>query len=367
MGRIWAVIHKEFLHIVRDPRTLLLIFLLPVMELTIFGFAVNTDVKHLATVVYDEDQSPLSRRLVEALVQSSYFDVSQRVQSDQEVRRALDLGLAKAGLHIPPNFTRNLTAGYGAPLQMLIDGTDSTPATTALNTSQAIVSDFTQREGFMPVQVVPIQFEPRLWYNPDLKNSFFLVPGLAGFLLQLLIPMITATAIVREKELGNIEQLLVTPIKSYQLILGKIVPYLLIGMLIAISVLLASRYIFHVPIRGNPLTLLGLTLLFLTVCLGIGLFASTVAQNQQQASQIVMFFAAPSVLLSGFIFPRETMPIPIYYLGNIIPLTFFLKIIRGIVLKGLGFWDLIPQIWPLTLMAILVLSLSIAKFRKRMA
>jgi len=367
MRRIGAVIYKEFLHIIRDPRTLLLIFLLPVMELTIFGFAVNTDVKHLATILYDEDHSPLSRRLVEALEQSSYFDVNQHANSNEEVRKALDLGHAKAGLHIPPNFSRDVLAGYGGSVQMLIDGTDSNPANTALNTSQAIVSDFAVKEGVASVQVSAINFEPRLWYNPDLKNSYFLVPGLAGFLLQLLIPMITAAAIVREKELGNIEQLLVTPIKSYQLILGKIVPYMLIGMLIAVSVLLASRYVFHVPIRGNVLTLLALTMLFLIVALGLGLLASTVAQNQQQASQFVMFFAAPSVLLSGFIFPRETMPLPIYYLGDLIPLTFFLKIIRGIVLKGLGFWDLIPQILPLAAMAIFVLSLSIAKFSKRMS
>lgn len=179
--------------------------------------------------------------------------------------------------------------------------------------------------------------------------------------------MITATAVVREKERGNIEQLLVTPIKPYELIIGKLLPYMAIGMVIATLVVGAAWLLFHVPVRGNPITLLGLTLLFLTVCLGLGLFASTVAENQQQAAQIIMLFAAPSILLSGFIFPREAMPLPIFYLGNLIPLTYFLKIVRGVILKGLGVMDLWPQILPLGLMAIGILTVSILKFHKRLA
>jgi len=214
--------------------------------------------------------------------------------------------------------------------------------------------------------VMPIDFRPRLWYNPDLKSSYFMVPGLVGLLLQLLIPMITATAVVREKERGNLEQLLVTPIQPWEIIVGKLVPYVCIGVFIAVSVLTAARVLFHVPLRGNPLTLLMLCLLFLTVCLGLGLLASTLAQNQQQAAQMVMLFAAPSILLSGFIFPRETMPAPIFYLGYVIPLTYFVVIVRGIVLKGLGWLDLIPQIIPLVLMAMAVLAISIRKFHKRL-
>ena len=194
-----------------------------------------------------------------------------------------------------------------------------------------------------------------------------MVPGLVGFLLQMIIPMITAAAIVREKEMGNIEQLLVTPIKPYELMIGKIIPYIFIGMGIALSIIIAARFLFHVPIRGNPFTLFMLTLLFLTVCLGFGLFASSVASNQQQASQIVMFFIAPSILLSGFIFPRETMPKIVYYLGYFIPLTYFVKIVRGIILKGLGLFDLWDQVLPLALMAVLVLWFSVMKFRKRLS
>ena len=203
--------------------------------------------------------------------------------------------------------------------------------------------------------------------NPIFKSTYFMIPGLIGFVLQLIIPMITATAIVREKERGNIEQLLVTPIKSYQLMIGKLIPYICVGVVMYLLIISASSLLFHIPIRGNPLTLFALTLIFISVCLGIGLFASTVADNQQQASQIVMFFISPSILLSGFIFPRETMPHFVYYLGYGIPLTYFLKIVRGIILKGLGLADLWDQVLPLTAMAVLIVGFSILRFRKRLS
>ena len=366
MKSIRAIIQKEIRHILRDKRTLMLIVMMPLIQLTIYGYAISTDVKHMATALYDEDRTPLSRRLVQALEQSAYFDVKYHVGTQEELRKLLDKGKVKSAFHIPPDFTKNLLAQRGAKLQLLIDGTDSNPANTALNTSQSIVINFLQEEHLMEVPVVPIDFRPRLWYNPDLKSSFFMIPGLVGLLLQLLVPMITATAIVREKERGNIEQLLVTPIKPYELIIGKLIPYVFIGIFIATLVVSAAALLFHVPIRGNPLTLLLLTILFITVCLGLGLFASTVAENQQQASQIIMFFAAPSILLSGFIFPRESMPFPIYQISFAIPLTYFLKIARGIILKGLGFWDLLPQILPLVGIAALVLTVSIRKFHKRL-
>lgn len=361
-----AVVRKEFLHVLRDRRTLIMIVLMPMIQLIIYGYAVQTDVKHLATAVYNEDQSPVSRRLLDAFEQSEYFDITRRVQSPHDLRRLIDRGKVKAGFHFGPEFSERLLSGRQASLQILIDGTDSTPANTALNTSQAIVTAFMQREGFIPVTVSPIDVRPRMWYNPDLKSSLFMVPGLVGLLLQLLIPMITATAIVREKERGNIEQLLVTPIGRRELILGKLIPYVVIGLVIALSIIGAARLLFDVHIRGNPITLFLLTFLFLVVCLGIGLFASTVAENQQQASTIVMMIAPPSILLSGFIFPRESMPLPIYGLGYFIPLTYFLKIVRGIVLKGLGLRDLWMQIVPLASMAVGIMWLSVVKFRKRL-
>lgn len=366
MGRTAAIVWKEFLHIIRDPKTLALVVMMPVMQLIIYGYAINTDVKHLSTILLNEDQSPLSRRLVDSLVQSSYYDMDFKADSLKEIRASLDRGKAKVGLHIPPNFARDLLSGNGAQLQMLIDGTDSNPANTAMNTSQAVINSFLLQENIIPAQNIPLEYRPRMWYNPDLKSAYFFIPGVVGLLLQLLIPMITGTAVVREKERGNLEQLLVTPIHPYELILGKLVPYLMIGLVIAATVLTAARFLFDLPVQGSPLLLFVLTGLYLMVCLGLGLLASTVAENQQQAAQIIMFFAAPSVLLSGFIFPRENMPYIIYLIGNAIPLTFFVKIIRGILLKGLHFYQLMPETGALLLMAVLALTFSIIKFRKRL-
>lgn len=365
--RISAIARKEFLHILRDRRTLMMIVTMPLFQLIIYGYGINSDVKHLALALHDEDKTPLSRRLVESFEQSSYFDVVKSVNSTQEFRKALDRGEAKAGLHIPPNFAREVLAGRNPAVQLAIDGTDSNPANTALNTSRAIVQAFIHKESLLPAETQPIDFRPRMWYNPDLKTSFFMIPGLVGLLLQVLIPMITASAIVREKERGNIEQLLVTPVKPYEIMLGKLIPYISIGMLIAAGIILAARVLFHIPVRGNLFTLFTLTFLFLTVCLGFGLMASTVADNQQQAAQMVMFVVPPSILLSGFIFPREGMPFPIYVISHFIPLTYFVQIIRGIILKGLGFSDLWPQILPLFAMAVLVVGISIRKFQKRLA
>ena len=366
MAKIRAIIWKEMLHIIRDPKTLALIVMMPVMQLIIYGYGIDTDVKHLRTILYNEDQTALSRRLVDSLVQSSYFDVDWTARSQDEIRRALDLGKAKVGIHIPPNFTRDLLSGNGAKLQLVIDGTDSNPANTAMNTSQAILSDFVSRENLVAAQVIPLDYRPRMWYNPDLKSAYFFIPGVVGLVLQLLIPMITGSAVVREKERGNIEQLLVTPIRSYELIVGKLIPYLVIGLVIAGTVLGAASFLFGLPVRGSPLTLFLLTALYLMVCLGLGLLASTIAENQQQSAQIIMFFAAPSVLLSGFIFPRENMPLPIYLISFVIPLTFYVQIIRGVLLKGLGFAELLPETGALLLMAILVLTFSIVKFQKRL-
>lgn len=371
MHNIRAVVFKEIIQILRDQRTLMLIILMPVMQVVIYGYGVNMDVRHLRTYIYDEDQTYLSRRLVDAFAQSDYFSIinvgSVRGHSLREVRASLDKGRAQAVLIIPPQFTADVLKKKGAQLQLLIDGTDSTPANVALNSSQAIVNSFMQTQGLVQIPVLPIDFRPRLWYNPDLKSTYFMLPGLIGLVFQFIVPMITATAIVREKERGNIEQLLVTPIKPYQLIIGKIIPYILLGMIIAVSIVMAMHFIFLVPIRGSVLTLFCLTLVYLVVCLGIGLWASTVAQNQQQASQIIMFFAMPSILLSGFIFPRETMPLWVHHIGYFIPLTYFLKIVRGIVLKGLGFFDLMDQVLPLVVMATLVIIFSIRRFGKRIA
>jgi ABC-2 type transport system permease protein len=366
MSRVLAVIRKEIRHILRDKRTMAMIIMMPLIQLLIYGYAIQSDVKHLATAILDEDQSPMSRRLIEALVQSQYFDMEIHAASPEDLRKAIDRGRAKVGIHIGPSFSKLALSGRSAPIQILVDGTDSNPANTAMNVAPAVITSFVRKERLVPATVVPIDVRARMWYNPDLKSSFFMVPGLVGLLLQLLIPMVTANAIVREKERGNIEQLIVTPIRRGELIIGKLIPYLCIGIIIATSIILAAVFLFHVPVRGNPITLFLMTILFLTVCLGLGLFASAVAENQQQASTIVMMMAPPSILLSGFIFPREAMPLPIYLIGYAIPLTYFLKIVRGVVLKGWTIVDAWPHALPLLCMAILIMTVSAAKVRKRL-
>ncbi len=367
MRNIKAIIAKEIIHILRDRKTLFMVILMPVMQVLIYGFGVNTDVRHLRTYVYDQDRTYLSRSLVDAFVQSEYFKISKDVTSLKDVEEGMNKGKAQVAIIIPPNFTADILKKKGTQLQLLIDGTDSNPANVALNSSQSIVTSFMQTQGFIQVPVMPIDFRPRLWYNPELKSTFFMLPGLIALVLQLIVPMITASAIVREKERGNIEQLLVTPIKPYELILGKIIPYIAIGVIIASSIVMSMHFMFQVPIRGSILTLFTLTLLYLIVCLGIGLWASTISENQQQASQVVMFFAMPSILLSGFIFPRETMPLWVHHIGYFLPMTYFLTIVRGIILKGMSFLDLIEQIWPLVVMATVVIILSIKRFGKRIA
>lgn len=366
MRNIRPIAAKEVIQIMRDRRTLMMVVFMPLLQVLIYGFGINTDVKHLRTYVYDQDRTYFSRRLVDAFGHSEYFRVISKAADMPTLRRALDTGQAQTALIIPPRFTADTLKGKGAPVQLLIDGTDSTPANVAMNASQAIMMNFMQKEGLVPATVSAVDFRPRLWYNPDLKSTYFMLPGLIALVLQLIVPMITANAIVREKERGNIEQLLVTPIKPYELIVGKILPYVLIGLIIAASIVVAMHWIFGVPIRGSLLTLFWMSLVYLVVCLGIGLWASTIAQNQQQASQIVMFFAMPSILLSGFIFPRETMPLWVHHIGYFLPMTYFLKIVRGIILKGMSFWDLLDQFLPLVFMAVGVILLSIRRFGKRM-
>lgn len=366
MRNIKAIGLKEIIHILRDRRTLMMVVMMPLLQVIIYGYGVNTDVKHLRTYVYDQDKTYFSRRLVQSFEASGYFEIKKSATSLREVSLGLDQGHAQTALIIPPSFTADALKGKAVSVQMLIDGTDSSPANVALNSSQAIITNFMQKEGLVPIKVAPIDFRPRLWYNPDLKSTFFMLPGLIGLVLQLIIPMLTANAIVREKERGNIEQLLVTPIKPFELIIGKVLPYIAIGLVISTTIILSITLMFGVPIRGDVLTLYFCILLYLIVTLGIGLWASTIADNQNQAAQIVMFFAMPSILLSGFIFPRETMPMWVHHLGYLLPMTYFLKIVRGIILKGMGIIELWDQLLPLTVMAFIVIIYSIHRFGKRM-
>lgn len=340
---IRAVIYKEAIHIGRDPRTLLLMLVIPGLQLTIFGYAINLDVKHIPTVVYNLDGREPSRQLVDVFSNTGTFRIVDTVFSSEELMHSIVRGKAKVGLKIPPDYTDQLLAGRKTAIQLLIDGSESTVAMQALNVSSAIA--LRQSLSIVSSQVSdfsgpPVQALPRMLFNPDMKTSRFMVPGLVGIVMQVVTMFLTSFAIVREKEHGTFEQLMVTPISPLGLMLGKLVPYCCIGGFMTTMVLLIMRYIFEVPIEGSLPLLAALSLLFLITALGLGLMVSTIATSQMQAMQIAFLIMLPSVLLSGFMFPQESMPLPIYIIGQLIPVTYFLHILRGIILRGAGIADL---------------------------
>ncbi|MEW6174038.1 MAG: ABC transporter permease [Bacillota bacterium] len=371
--RFLAIIKKEFIQIRRDPPSLVISFIMPVMMLLFFGYAVNTDVDHIPLAVWDQDQSQASRELTENLVQTRYFDLAYRVDSGHEIKALLDGGQVKAGLIIPHGYARSLRRGETATAQMLVDGSDPLVARTAISMAE-LTSRYKSQEikmAVLTVQGVPlpaasgIELRTRAWYNPGLESTKFNIPGLIGLIMQNITVMLTAFALVRERERGTLEQLMVTPIRGIELMCGKLIPYILIAFVDMALALSIGVFWFKVPVAGNLLLLLGLTFLFLIFALGLGMFFSTVAKTQLQAMQMTMLFILPSVLLSGFIFPRSSMPAVIRYMGNLIPLTYFLEIIRGIMLKGVGVEYLWRNIWPLAAFGVGIVTLASWRFRKR--
>lgn len=366
MRRILAIVTKEFVQIFRDRRTLAIVIALPLIQIIMFGYAINTTTDHLPTVVFDEARDRSSRELVQAFNNSGYFDVLAAADSASSVRTAIDRGEAKVGLVIPPDFSENLTAGRSAQLQVVIDGSDPNIAQTATfaagNVAQSKSLSLVSKGRAM---VVPIDYRPNVLYNPGMLSVNFMVPGLVGMILQFQTLILTAFAVVRERERGTLEQLIVTPIKPLELLLGKLIPYTVIAFINIALILALAVYWFHVEIVGSLPLLLGLSMLFLASSLGIGLLLSTVSATQAQAVQMAIFIMLPSVLLSGFMFPRESMPQPLQDIGQLIPLTYFLKIIRGIVLKGIGFEELQGDILPLAVFGIGVFALAVNRFQKK--
>ena len=365
-----AIVYKETRHILRDPRTLFLMLLIPCLELIMFGYAVNLDIKHIPTVVYDLDGRKNARELLEAYVNSGYFRIVGHVRSDEALNREIVAGRAKVGIKIPPDFTDEILEGRGAQVQVFIDGSDSTSAMQALSTSNAIgmltsMKIVGKTLGGSPIMA--IETRNRVLFNPDMRTANFMVPGLVGVILQVVITLLTAFAIVREKEQGTLEQLMVTPVSRLGLILGKLVPFGVIGILEATFVLTLMRFLFHVPIAGNLLLLAGFTLIFLFTTLALGLLISTFAENQIQALQFAFLVLLPSFLLSGFMFPQETMPKLIYYIGQAVPVTYFLRILRGIILRDAGFMDLWQNGAILAGMGVFVILLASMRFRKTLA
>jgi len=369
MSRILAVLHKEILQMRRDRMTLALIFMLPLVQLLLFGYAIQTEVKHIPTVVFDQSLSTESRDLLDAFGASGYFDTSYVVNSYTEVNKMIDSGAAQVGIIFPPDFARTIQRGEAGQVQVIVDASDNMVANQAQAVANSIGLIESQKMLMQSKQFqgLPYDIRVRPWYNPDGVTAFFMVPAILGIIVTMTMVIMTSMGIVRERERGTLEQLIVTPIKSYELMIGKIVPYIVLGYLQITVALLVGVLVFHVPIRGSLLELYLLTLFFITASLGLGILISNIAKTQMQAFQMSFFVMLPSILLSGFMFPREAMPKFIYYLSAVIPLTYYLDIIRGIVLKGIGFPYLVGQVVSLLVFSVVLLTISILKFKKKIA
>lgn len=373
--RIRRMLVKEFLQMFRDRRMWGVIFVIPVVQTLVFGYAVTTDVKHVPTAVHDLDQSVASRELVTRFVASGYFDVVEYVENMRRARQLVDRGRVQAVLVIDRGFANDLRAGRVAAVQLILDGTDSNTAGIAADYSAKIIADlsqtilverFTRLRGsaLAPGRVV---VETRAWFNENLESRNFYVPGVIAIVVMLITLMLTSMAVVREKEIGTIEQIMVTPIRQWEFILGKTVPFALIGFADVALVSLVAVGWFEVPIRGSLPLLFGATTLYLMTTLGIGLFISTVSSTQQQAMMSAFFFYFPAVLLSGFMFPIANMPEPVQWLTYANPLRYFLVVVRGIFLKGVGPGILWPQMAALAAMGVVTLWLASRRFQKTLA
>ena len=373
--RIKRMLVKEFIQIFRDPKMKGIIFLMPILQTLIFGYAVTTDVEHVNTAVYDLDNSVASRELIARFVESGYFDVIEYVNSEDRARDLVDQGKARAVIRMNKGFEENLRAGRTVQLQLIVDGTDSNTAGVVLDYGAKIVGQFSQKilitrltqlEGSFqkPSQVI---MQTRSWFNENLESRNFYVPGVIAIIVMLITLMLTSMAVVREKEIGTMEQIIVTPITPIEFILGKTIPFALIGFADVILITVIGVFWFEVPIRGNLLLLFIATALYIMTTLGVGLYISTVSQTQQQAMMSTFFFYFPAVLLSGFMFPIANMPEVVQWLTYLNPLRYFLVIIRGIFLKGIGPEILWPQMFTLAIMGVLTLWLASRRFQKTMS
>jgi ABC-2 type transport system permease protein len=370
--RLRAVMRKEFLQILRDPHTLYIVLAIPVVQMFLLGYTATTDVRNIPLAVVDLDRSASSRRLLDAYRAADYFRLAFDVDSEDQLRQLIDGGEARAGLIIPADFNERLLGGATAPVSFVIDGSDPSVASTALaaaeligqSVSTRIALERSQAAGLASAAAPGLEVRPQVWFNPDMVSAYFMVPALIGMILQLLTTMLTATAIVRERERGTIEQLIVTPIRSSELILGKIAPYVLIALFNTVEVLLVGTLWFGVPVRGSLGLLFLLSGLFLTSSLGIGLLISTIAQTQQQAMMLTWFTLLPTVFLSGFFFPLAAMPPLLQLVSRFIPLRYYLAIIRSILLKGVGAASLTEEIIALAILGGLALGGAVLRFRK---
>jgi ABC-2 type transport system permease protein len=371
--RLLSIIRKEFIQIFRDPRTLALIIVMPIIQLFLLGYAATTDVRNVPIAVLDQSRSPESRALLDAFRAADYFTFAYDVHSEEEIQILIEEGDIRGALVIPPDYARKLLEGDGQ-VSMILDGSDATVGATALSTANLIgqshsikvLAEQAARQGRAAAVQPPLEVRTQVWYNPDLRSAYFMIPGVIGMVLYAIMAMLTATAVVRERERGTIEQLIVTPIRSWELVVGKVAPYVILGFWDLIEVLIIGHLWFGVPIRSSLLLVIATAGLLLLSSLGIGLFASTIANTQQEALLTVFVTILPGVFISGFLFPLEAMPRFLQIISYAIPLRYYLVIIRSLLLKGVGFAALQTEIISLALFGIIIMGAAALRFRKRL-
>lgn len=362
---LWPMVRKEFIQLRRDPGTLIMILGIPAIQLLLFGFAIRTEVRHLPTVVLDQSGTPESRLLIETIVQTGNFDILATVPDRAAIERAIASGAASAAVIVPPDFARSLKRGEATSAQVIVDAANPLASSAAISGAALVANVLPGKLGDRPLaRQPPIDLRVRPWYNPAGESSTFVVPGLVAVMLTITMLVVMSGAIVREREVGTLEQLVVTPISKSSLLLGKVIPFVIIAYLQMTNVLLLGSLVFHVPVRGSLPLLYALSGLFILSVLGIGLMISTFSKSQAAAQQLAFGFTMPSILLSGFIFPLEAMPTVAQWIGHALPITYYLEIVRGVLLKGSG----ITMLWKQTLFlagfATVTLSIAVRRFAK---
>jgi ABC-2 type transport system permease protein len=372
-GRALVIAWKELIQLRRDRLTLAMVAALPVMQLLLFGYAINTDVRHIPMVVFDQDHSATSRDLARSMAATGFYDLVGDARNYDEIERALRGARAHAALVIPARFASDLRLGHPTTVQLIVDGSDPQTVASATDAASGLVA--ARNTALTVARLRPegpgggplLSVEPETWYNPELKTAVFVVPGLVGVILTMTMIMLTAMAIARERERGTLEQLIVSPIGRLELMVGKILPYVGIGYVQMTLVLLLGTTVFHTPLVGSALLLYVLALLFIAANLALGLVFSTFARTQQQAMQMSFFFLLPNILLSGFMFPFDAMPRAAQILSQALPLTHFLRIVRGIALRGAGFADLRGELLWLAGILVALVAVAALRFQKKVA
>jgi ABC-2 type transport system permease protein len=373
-NRLMSIIRKEFIQIWRDPRTLALVIAIPVMQLLFMGYAATNDIRNVPLAVFDQDRGAAARELLDAYRAADYFLLSYDVFSEDELLDLINGGEASAGLIIPPGYSALIRGGDTAQVAFVLDGSDPTAASTSLSAAQfiaqehatTVLSNRLSRLSRSVSTEMPLEIRTQVWYNPDMISSHFMVPGVIGMILHGLTSVLTATAVVRERERGTIEQLIVTPIRSWELIVGKIIPYVALAFMNTLEVLAIGSWLFEVPIRGDLSVILLLSGLFVLSGLGLGLLVSTTANTQQEAMLSAFMTLLPSVFLSGFFFPLDAMPKTLQLISHVIPLRYYLTIIRSLLIKGVGISALRDEILALSIFALVIMALAALRFRKRL-